>query len=69
MALERDVSTRGFEAAVCCESALFGLAQDIGFKLLREQICLSAEKFSLQFFKIKYHPKVLGINIITVKVI
>lgn len=47
MALESDISTRGFEAAVCSGSALFGLAQDLGLKLLRQQICLSAESFSL----------------------
>lgn len=47
MAIEREASTRGFEVTICCGSALFGLAQDCRFKLLREQICLSAEMLSL----------------------
>ena len=69
VALERDVSTRGFEVTVCCGSALFGLAQDVGFKLLREQIRLSTRRFSLQFSKIKCHPKSLVGNTKTVKLI
>lgn len=53
VALKRDVSTRGFEVAIFCGSALFGLAQDVEFKLLREQIYLSAGKFFFQFKKNK----------------
>lgn len=59
MALERDISTRGFEVAICCGSAIFGLALDNNY---REQTGLFAEMCSLLYLIQIHWGQMLYIN-------
>lgn len=55
MASERDVSTSGFEVAIDCGSALFGLAQDLGFKMWRADMFVCRDALPLYTFIIQIH--------------